>query len=87
MPTNTDKYFSCIYCGAEFTIVKSDDIHTKPIKRELIVMILKHYINVMSVAKIIKYIGLNNKDLTNFLVNICCFIVYYLVLLFGNYLL
>jgi hypothetical protein len=86
MPTNTDKYFSCIYCGAEFTIVKSDDIHTKPIKRELIVMILKHYINVMSVAKIIKYIGLN-KDLTNFLVNICCFIVYYLVLLFGNYLL
>ena len=29
MPTNTDKYFSCIYCGAEFIIVKSDDIHTK----------------------------------------------------------
>ena len=66
MPTNTGTYFSCIYCGAEFTIVKSDDIHTKPIKRELIVMILKHYINVMSVAKIIKNIGLNNKDLTNF---------------------
>jgi|SoiMethySBSTD1v2_1073268.scaffolds.fasta_scaffold504715_2 hypothetical protein len=66
MPTNTDKYFSCIYCGAEFTIVKSDDIHTKPIKIELIEMILKHYITVMSVAKIIKYIGLNNKDLTNF---------------------
>jgi len=66
MPTNTDKYFSCIYSGAEFTIVKSDDIHTKPIKIELIEMILKHYITVMSVAKIIKYIGLNNKDLTNF---------------------
>jgi len=51
MPTNTDKYFSCIYCGAEFTIVKSDEIHTKPIKIELIEMILKHYITVMSVAK------------------------------------
>ena len=66
MPTNTDKYFSCIYCGAEFTIVKSDYIQTKPIKIELIEMILKHYITVMIVAKIIKYIGLNNKDLTNF---------------------
>ena len=35
MPTNTDKYFSCIYCRAEFTIVKSDDIHTKPNKNRI----------------------------------------------------
>ena len=30
MPANTVKYFSCIYCGAKFTGVKPDDIHTKP---------------------------------------------------------
>lgn len=35
MPTNTANYFSCIYCGAEFTIVKSYDIHTKPNKKRI----------------------------------------------------
>ena len=29
MPSNIVKYFSCIYCGAEFTAVKPNDIHTK----------------------------------------------------------
>ena len=35
MPTNTGKYFSCIYCGAEFIIVKPDDTHTKPNKNKI----------------------------------------------------
>ena len=35
MSTNTDKYFSCIYCGAEFTAVKPDDIHTKANKHKI----------------------------------------------------
>ena len=32
MPSNIGKYFSCIYCGAEFTVVKPNNIHTKPNK-------------------------------------------------------
>jgi len=29
MSTNTDKYSSCIYCGAEFIALTPDNIHTK----------------------------------------------------------
>ena len=35
MPSNTVKYFSCIYCGSEFIVVKSDDIHTKANKYKI----------------------------------------------------
>jgi DNA-directed RNA polymerase subunit RPC12/RpoP len=35
MPSNSVKYFSCIYCGAEFTVVKPDDTHTKPNKNRI----------------------------------------------------
>ena len=35
MPSNTVKSFSCIYCGAEFTVVKPDNIHTKPNKYKI----------------------------------------------------
>ncbi len=35
MSYNKDKYFSCTYCGAEFTVVKPDDIHTKPNKNRI----------------------------------------------------
>ncbi len=35
MSTNTVKYFSCIYCRAEFTIVKPDEIHIKPNKHKI----------------------------------------------------
>lgn len=35
MPSNTGKYFSCIYCGAVFTVVKQDNIHTKPNKNRI----------------------------------------------------
>jgi hypothetical protein len=38
----------------------------KQINIKLIEMILKHYINAMSVERIIKYIGLNKKEPTNF---------------------
>ncbi len=40
MPSNTVKYFSCIYCGAELIAVKPDDIHIQnQIKIELLEMI------------------------------------------------
>ena len=35
MPSNTVKYFSCIYCGAEFITIKPDAIHTKPNKNRI----------------------------------------------------
>jgi hypothetical protein len=35
MPSNTVKYFSCIYCGADFTAVKPDDRHTKANKHKI----------------------------------------------------
>ena len=35
MPSNTIKYFSYIYCGAEFTTAKPDNIHTKANKNKI----------------------------------------------------
>ena len=35
MPSNPDKNFSCMYCGAEFIASKPDDIHTKPNKNRI----------------------------------------------------
>jgi DNA-directed RNA polymerase subunit RPC12/RpoP len=35
MPSSIVKYFSCIYCGAEFTAEKPDDIHTKANKNRI----------------------------------------------------
>jgi hypothetical protein len=35
MPANIVKYFSYIYCGSEFIVVKSDDIHTKANKNRI----------------------------------------------------
>ena len=35
LPSNTVKYFSCIYCGSEFIAVKPDDIHTKANKYKI----------------------------------------------------
>jgi transcription elongation factor Elf1 len=35
MPSDTNKYFSCIYCGAEFNSVKPNDTHTKPNKNKI----------------------------------------------------
>ncbi len=35
MPSNTGKYFSCIYCGAEFIAVKPNETHTKPNKNRI----------------------------------------------------
>ncbi len=67
MPSNTGKYFSYIYCGAEFYCCKTRQYTYKnQIKIELLETILNYYINAMSVERIIKYIGLNNKDLNNF---------------------
>ena len=56
MSSNTVKYFSCIYCGADLIHVKSDECIQNQIKIKLIEMILKHRINAINVAKIIKYI-------------------------------
>ena len=56
MSVNTVKYFSCIYCGADVISIKSDQCIQNQIKIKLIEMILKHRINAMNVAKIIKYI-------------------------------
>ena len=66
MPSNTGKYFSCIYCGAEFTVVNQTIYIQNQIKIELIETILKYDIKAMSVERIIICIGLNNKDLNNF---------------------
>ena len=66
MSSNTVKYFSCSYCRAEFTAVKPDYTHIKPNKNKINKMILKHYINVMNVNRIINYIGRNKKRATNF---------------------
>ena len=35
MPSDTVKYFSCIYCGGEFTAVKPDDEHPKTNKHKI----------------------------------------------------
>ena len=35
MSSNTVKYFSCSYCGAEFTAVKPDYTHIKPNKNKI----------------------------------------------------
>lgn len=35
MPSNTEKKFSCMYCGAEFIALKPDDVHTKPNKNRI----------------------------------------------------
>lgn len=35
MSSNTSKYSSCIYCGAEYTAIKPDEIHTKPNKHKI----------------------------------------------------
>ena len=35
MTSNMGKYFSCIYYGAEFTVVKPDNLYTKPNKNRI----------------------------------------------------
>ena len=82
MPANIGKYFSCIYCGPEFTVVKPDDKHTKLNKNRI------NKDNIETLQKC-KECGQNNKIYWSeqqrphqFLLNIC-FIAYYFVILFG----
>ena len=63
MPPNTGKYFSCIYCGAEFIAVIPVDTHTKPNRYKINGDDKETIQNVMNVESTIKYIDQNKKVL------------------------